>query len=110
MKRTCPLPQSDPTKDYSTMLSELTEDRRRNELIVQDVAREAMKGGGICLVLSYWKVDCEALQGLLLKKGINAHLLTGELANAARKSVVEDLNAGRIKVLVATGSAHRRGF
>ncbi|RJQ53554.1 MAG: DEAD/DEAH box helicase, partial [Desulfobacteraceae bacterium] len=45
-------PFSDPVTEYSTMLSELTEDPERNNLIAQDVAAEANNGGGIVLVLS----------------------------------------------------------
>ena len=92
------------------MLSELTEDGPRNELIVQDVAREAMNGGGICLVLSDRKSHCENLQDILSDHGVKAHLLTGDLANGARKAVVEDLNAGKVKVLVATGPLLGEGF
>ena len=41
---------------------------------------------------------------ILSARGVRAHLLTGELANAAaRRQMVEDLNAGRVKVL----SGHR---
>ena len=45
-------PYFDPTTEYSRMLSELTEDTGRNNLIAHDVAAEAGNGGGICLVLS----------------------------------------------------------
>ena len=38
-----------PTEEYSKMLSELTEDPKRNRLIASDVAREARNGGGICV-------------------------------------------------------------
>ena len=56
------------------------------------------------------KAHCEALAGLLIKRGIEAQVLTGDLGNIERARVVEALNAGRIKVLVATGQLIGEGF
>lgn len=42
-------PYSDATTEYSKMLSELTEDSKRNNLIARDVAAEGGNGGGILL-------------------------------------------------------------
>lgn len=103
-------PYSDPTTEYPAMLSELTEDPARNRLIAEDVAREAGNGGGVCLVLSDRKAHCETLQALLFKLGIRAHLLIGDLGDEERKQTVEDLNAGRVNVLVATGQLIGEGF
>ena len=104
------LPQSDPTNEYSQMLSELTEDQDRNNLIVQDVVREAQNGSGICLVLSDRKSHCETIHSLLSRKRIKSHVLTGDLSNGNRKETVEALNSGRIKVLIATGQLIGEGF
>jgi len=38
----------DPSEEYSTMLTELTRDPERNQLIASDIAEEAKNGGGIC--------------------------------------------------------------
>ena len=103
-------PYSDPQSEYSAMLSELTEDAGRNTLIAQDVAGEARNGGGIVLVLSDRKAHCEALQELLGRQGIDARLLTGNLGNGERRRVVEDLAAGKVDVLVATGQLIGEGF
>jgi len=100
----------DASEQYSRMLSELTEDRERNLLIVDDVIREANNGGGICLVLTDRKAHCETLAGLLKDKGIQADILTGDLSDTDRKTVVERLNTGRVKVLVATGQLIGEGF
>ena len=53
------------------------------------------------MVLSDRKAHCEALQALLRRQGVKAHLLTGDLGNGARQAVVEALNGGQVKVLVA---------
>jgi superfamily II DNA or RNA helicase len=103
-------PTYDPSEEYSRMLSELTEDPGRNALIADDVAREAQNGGGVCLVLSDRKAHVETLAALLEARGVKAAMLTGDLGNRKRAQVVEGLNAGRVKVLVATGQLIGEGF
>ena len=92
------------------MLSELCKDTARNRLIAHDVAKEARNGGGICLVLSDRKAHCEALQAALRGHGVKAELLIGDLSNGERQRVVESLNNGGVKVLVATGQLIGEGF
>jgi superfamily II DNA or RNA helicase len=104
------IPNSDPQTEYSTMLSELTEDRTRNILIAQDVAKEASNGSGICLVLSDRKTHCSTLQNLLSQYAIKSEVLTGDLSDDDRKEAVEALNSGQIKVLIATGQLIGEGF
>ena len=104
------LPNSDPQTEYSTMLSELTEDHSRNQLIARDVAKEAGNGGGICLVLSDRKTHCSTLQNLLSQYGIKSEVLTGDLPDEERKVLVEALNSGQVKVLIATGQLIGEGF
>jgi superfamily II DNA or RNA helicase len=103
-------PTFDPSDEYSRMLSELTQDPVRNGLIAADVAREARDGGGVCLVLSDRKAHCEALVELLGGRGVEAYLLTGDLSNGERQAVVEALNTGAVRVLVATGQLLGEGF
>jgi superfamily II DNA or RNA helicase len=100
----------DPSEEYSQMLSELTEDNSRNRLIVGDIIEEASNGGGVCLVLSDRKTHCETMKTLLHDTGILADILTGEVKNAERKAIVERLNAGKVKVLIATGQLIGEGF
>jgi superfamily II DNA or RNA helicase len=61
-------------------------------------------------VLSDRKAHCEVLVELFSKRGIKAQALTGDLGNGERTQVVEALNAGRVKVLVATGQLIGEGF
>jgi superfamily II DNA or RNA helicase len=103
-------PASNPSTEYSRMLSELTEDPARNGLIAGDVAKEASNGGGICLVLSDRKAHCRTLQGLLSQLGVKSEVLTGDLSDEDRKLIVDNLTAGRIKVLIATGQLIGEGF
>lgn len=103
-------PYSDPTTQYAQMLSELTRDPARNHLIAADVVNEARKGSGICLILSDRKSHCSTLQDLLREKGVESELLTGDLSDGEREQVVDDLNRGRIRVLIATGQLIGEGF
>jgi superfamily II DNA or RNA helicase len=109
-RRTDFLTRRDPRTEYSTMLSELTGDFDRNNLIANDVAREAGNGGGVCLVLTDRKNHAETLLDLLASRGVRGDLLTGDLPPSERRRVVEDLNAGRVNVLLATGQLIGEGF
>lgn len=100
----------DASEEYSQMLSELTEDNSRNRLIVGDIIKEASNGGGVCLVLSDRKEHCHTLHDMLSKQGMNSDVLTGSVCNGERKTIVERLNSGGVKVLIATGQLIGEGF
>ena len=104
-------PYYDPVQEYSKMLSELTLDDDRNRLIAADIAAEAGSHPGICLVLTDRKKHCESL-GALLRYGFSlpVDILTGDLNAAQRQSVMDRLQEGRIKVLIATGQLIGEGF
>lgn len=100
----------DPSEEYSTMLTELTRDPERNQLIASDVAAEAKNGGGISLVLSDRKAHCETLRALLRLCNVQCEVLTGDVANGKRQTIINRLNQGKVKVLVATGQLIGEGF
>jgi len=100
----------DASERYSQMLSELTEDRDRNEQIIDDVVNEARKGSGVILIISDRRSHCETLSLMLSNREINSDTLTGDLSNGTRKDIVERLNAGQVKVLIATGQLIGEGF
>jgi superfamily II DNA or RNA helicase len=101
---------SNPSDEYAQMLSELTGDEDRNRLIVNDVAKEASNGGGVCLILSDRKSHCEAINSMLSETGIAADVLTGDTRDKEREAIVGRLNSGNVKVLVATGQLIGEGF
>jgi len=103
-------PVHNPTEEYSQMLSELTGDPERNRLIARDVAKETEVAQGTCLVLTDRKAHCETIQELLSGLGVDSELLTGDLNNEERQRVIDELDAGRVKVLVATGQLIGEGF
>jgi superfamily II DNA or RNA helicase len=101
----------DPLTEYSKMLSELTGDTERNLLIATDVAGEAARADGISLVLSDRKAHCENLRALLLYRfKTPSELMTGDLSPQDRQAVVERLNAGTARVVIATGQLIGEGF
>jgi superfamily II DNA or RNA helicase len=104
-------PFHDPVREYSKMLTELTADDKRNRMIAEDVAREVENTSGICLVLTDRKKHAETLHLLLrYKHHVISALLTGDLSARQRQEVLDDLNGGMVKVLVATGQLIGEGF
>ena len=104
------VPYYDPVNEYSKMLSELTSNDKRNRFIASDIA-QAATDKGICLVLSDRKKHCETLQAILRYRfKVQSELLTGDLSSHQRQSVLDRLNKGKVKVLLATGQLIGEGF
>jgi superfamily II DNA or RNA helicase len=100
----------DPASQYSAMMSELTQDYDRNILITNDVVKEARGGSGILLILSDRKDHCDTLKMMLQGRGLRPALLTGSVPTVDRERIVQRLNDGQIKVLIATGQLIGEGF
>jgi superfamily II DNA or RNA helicase len=101
----------DPVNEYSRMLAELAADTQRNLLIASDITAEAARNAGVCLILSDRKAHCENLQALLRYRfRLQSELLTGDLDVAERKKVLERLNQGKVRILIATGQLIGEGF
>jgi superfamily II DNA or RNA helicase len=101
----------DPITEYSKMLAELASNTKRNIQIATDIANEAAKNCGICLILSDRKAHCENLQSLLRYRfKLASELLTGDLDMTERKKVVERVNRGDVQILIATGQLIGEGF
>jgi superfamily II DNA or RNA helicase len=104
-------PYYDPVNEYSKMISELTADDDRNRLIAGDVAREVDNCNGVCLVLSDRKKHCENLKAILqFGYNISCEVLTGDVTGNQRREVLDRLNQGNVKVLLATGQLIGEGF
>ena len=102
---------NDATFEYSKMLSELTQSELRNHLICGDVAAAARNGSGICLVLSDRRDHCKTLHDILQNDFDQpSTVLTGDVPAKERQAIVDRLNSGKIKVLVATGQLIGEGF
>lgn len=104
-------PYFDPVNEYSKMLSELVMDDQRNRLIASDIEKEVNNNDGVCLVLSDRKKHCKTLQAMLrYRYKISSELLTGDLSGSERRAVLDRLDQGDVKVLIATGQLIGEGF
>ena len=92
--------------DYSRMVSTLTEDPARNQMIVADIEQQA-KQDGLALVVSDRTEHLSTLAG---KVKVPARVLTGKTPKKQRKAIVEDLANGKISVLFSTLSLIGEGF
>ncbi len=95
---------------YGKALSELVQDRGRNRLIVDTIRAEVERAQGIILVLSDRKQHCEEIQRLLSFQGIEAEVLTGDMANGKRAEVVKRMQTGKTRIVIGTGSLLGEGF
>jgi len=99
----------DPSKAYTKLLQEISFDKERNLMIANDIM-EAVANGETCLVLSDRKIHCQELQDCLEKQGMASTVLTGDTHITKREQIVKDVNAGKIKILIATGQLIGEGF
>jgi superfamily II DNA or RNA helicase len=103
---------ADLTTQYAQLITDLTEDEDRNELIARDVKKASETSTGVSLVISDRVPHCEALEVLLQKYfGTDAvGLLTGPTKSAERLDVIRRLDSQQLRVLVATGQLIGEGF
>jgi superfamily II DNA or RNA helicase len=94
---------------YSDAIYDLTHDLKRNKLICSTVKK--YHSTGISLVLSDLRGHCDLLAGILKDEhGINAALLTGKTPARERKQIIQDLQTGKCRFLVATNQLMAKGF
>ena len=97
--------------EYQYMIAALVADRKRINLIVEDVIIQTCSSGdGIALVISDRVAHCEELYAAIVAKGIDAFLLTGSIPIQKRSEIVRDLNSSRNSVIVATAQLIGEGF
>lgn len=102
---------ADASLHYTKVMAELVDNKDRNNLIASDIAEEAKRTDGICLVLSDRKAHCKTLQAYLkYNYKVDSELLVGSLTNKQRQEVLDRLHSGKVKVLIATGQLVGEGF
>ncbi len=79
----------------------VSNDSRRNALIVADIINEA-KSGKRCLVLTERKEHVEILQAYL-RKDFETIAFSGDLSARQRKFALQKIKGGRFAILIATG-------
>jgi superfamily II DNA or RNA helicase len=89
-------------ENYTKIISSLIADQKRNQTIVDTIAREA--SGNYSLVLSERTEHLNTLQGMLQKAlpDMRIELLTGKMTDKQRKSAMERVKNKEIDILLAT--------
>jgi ATP-dependent RNA helicase RhlE len=80
------------------------EQTRKVELLLE-ILRQS--GGGKVLVFTRTKHRAKKLAGQLIKAGLSATSLQGNLSQSQRQRAMDSFRSGRVKVLVATDIAAR---
>lgn len=94
---------------FTALVGLLVTDGARNRLIAADIVAAA-QAGRRCLVLSDRVGHVEELVIMLRVAGVAAAALHGRLPRRARAAVVEDLAAGDLEAVVATGALVGEGL
>lgn len=96
--------------NYQALMKALTTNKARNELIAEDIAKEAARGEGTILVVSDRVQHCEELARLLETRGLIAPVLTGQTRPDERAELVEAIQQGQVKILISTVQLIGEGF
>lgn len=98
-------------EDFPAMVTALTENPGRNELIQKKLLPEATDGH-FCMVLSERVAHCHALQELLsvAEPDISSAVLVGNVPKKKRQEIVESLRNKEIQVIFATNPLAEEGL
>ncbi|MCL2458012.1 MAG: DEAD/DEAH box helicase [Desulfobulbus sp.] len=97
--------------EYAQLIKALAANAPRNQLIVDDIlALLRQDHQGTILVVSDRVAHCQALADLLADQGVSVPVLTGQSPPEERMEIVEDVQSGRIVILVATVQLIGEGF
>ncbi|MBU0966296.1 MAG: DEAD/DEAH box helicase [Proteobacteria bacterium] len=97
-------------RNYQDLMTALTANTARNELIVADICREVENDAGTVLVVSDRVSHCESMCRMLADRGLQPLLLTGRVAGEERSDIVRRVQQGEVRVLVATIQLIGEGF
>lgn len=97
--------------EYARLIKNLTADEQRNRLIAGDILQLIRSGHqGTILAVSDRVAHCRVLADLLAAEGAAVSVLTGQSAPEERASIVAEVQAGRVAVLIATLQLIGEGF
>ena len=97
-------------RNYQDLMTALTGNTGRNELIVADICGEVKNDAGTALVVSDRVSHCETICRMLADLGLQPLLLTGRVSGEERSDIVRRLQQGEVRVLVATIQLIGEGF
>lgn len=97
--------------DYHALITALVLHQGRNLQIVEDIVQTAGRPqSGVLLVVSDRVSHCEVFAVQLAARGVSTALLTGQTPTEQRAQIVRDVQAGELRVLVATLQLIGEGF
>ena len=97
--------------DYAKLIKALAANENRNQQIADDIAKIVRDGHeGTVLLVSDRVAHCEVIQRKLELQDIESVLLTGKVPAEQRTKIVEDVQKGRIRVLISTLQLIGEGF
>ena len=97
--------------NYQALITALTKNEGRNRLIANDILRVvAEQQEGTILVVSDRVSHCQVFVELLKKHDVKVRLLTGQTPADQRSAIVDEVQAGKVQVLVATLQLISEGF
>jgi len=100
---------TDPSRYYSLMLKELSQDLERNRLICRDISLE--KNTGISLILSDRREHCHELARILETNfNLPTMVLTGSTPTREREAIVSSLKTTSSALLISTIALLSEGF
>lgn len=98
------------SEEYSLMMTAIAEDYPRNKIIASCVKKELAQNPGTLLLVADRTAHLDALSDLLFDQGVEVAILTGKTPTGEREEIIENLNAGKIKILASTASLIGEGF
>lgn len=97
--------------DYQALIRTLTSHEGRNLQIIEDICKTVEEpDAGTALVVSDRIGHCEIFADELRRRGIRVELLTGQISQERRHTVVAAVQNGEVQVLVATLQLIGEGF
>lgn len=94
-------------KSYHTLLESLMFNDHRNNIIINDVVREATKPNNICIIVTERREHAEILYN---KLGNKAVIATGKYSKKKVAKAIKDLHDNNSNILICTSSLLGEGF
>jgi superfamily II DNA or RNA helicase len=103
--------EDDENLEFTLLGTKLTQDNKRNKLIVDDVY-EVAKSGQKCLILTERVEHCQVLAEMLKKKikKLKIAVANGQMKKSEREEIIHNVKDNEFDVLVATGALIGEGF
>jgi superfamily II DNA or RNA helicase len=87
--------------DWTGIVQQLADDQARTDLVAT-IADGQAHNGHVVLVLTTRVEHAEAVAANLAARGLTAHVVTGATPAKQRAARLEDVRAGRVRILIAT--------